>query len=76
MTRVRRFVGGMRNPWNMLRCWMNVHRWETIRAGADKGRECRDCRRRVFDTPGGSHLDEVTRGASQLGGMGGISGSM
>jgi hypothetical protein len=38
--------------------------------GGEKGSECRDCKRRVFDTPGGSRLDDVKRGAGNLGGRG------
>jgi Transketolase, C-terminal domain len=39
-------VERMRNPWNTLRCRLTFHRWETFRDGAEKGVQCRDCKRR------------------------------
>ena len=62
----------MRNPWNILRCkLLGSHRWATVRVGNDKGKECRDCNERVFDTPGADDVRNVNR----LSNMGGISGN-
>jgi hypothetical protein len=65
------YVRCMRNPWNILRCkLLGSHRWETVRVGNAKGKECRDCKERVFDTPGS---DGRAPDVSSLSNMGGIS---
>ena len=61
----------MRNLWDVLRCKLGTHRWETIRVGTDRGKECRNCNDRIFDTPSS---DDVRHVAETLGGMGGMTG--
>jgi hypothetical protein len=41
----------MRNPWSMLLCSLNHHRWQRIRIGGESGREYRNCKRCEFDEP-------------------------
>ena len=41
----------MRNPWNLLRCSLDRHRWIPVTESGTKSRECRDCHRRDFDVP-------------------------
>jgi hypothetical protein len=71
----RLYRRAMRAIWNRLRCAVDIHHWQTIRIGGDKGRECRDCKKRVFEGDGGSGVDDVKRGAGMLGGMSGGAGS-
>jgi hypothetical protein len=59
----------MRNPWNIVRCKLGRHRWEAVRIGKEKGKECRHCKERIFDRPG-ADLDDVLRGAGFAAGGG------
>ena len=63
----------MRRPWNIVRCKLGRHRWETVQVGPERGKECRHCKERIFDKPGS---DDVRHVADTLGGAGGISGSV
>jgi hypothetical protein len=51
----------------MLRCSLGRHRWQTVRAGAQEGRECRDCKARNFDDPTSRAQEDVK---NLLGGLG------
>ena len=42
----------MGNVWHLVRCKLGRHRWETVRVGGNRGKECRDCHDRIFDKPG------------------------
>lgn len=53
----------MRNPWNILRCKLGGHRWETIRVAMDKGKQCRHCHERIFATTGSGEMMRYVPGA-------------
>jgi hypothetical protein len=49
--------------WNELRCFMRVHRWEVVRDGSQKGRQCRDRGERDFEERSGDFdgIDQLGR---------------
>jgi hypothetical protein len=64
----------MRSPWILVRCsLLKEHRWETIRIGTEKGKECRDCGARSFDTPENATLHRIKGGLPGSGVGGGFS---
>jgi hypothetical protein len=56
----------MRSPWSVVRCSLGQHRWQSVRVGGEKGRECRDCKARDFDGPTHPDLNDVKDAASKL----------
>ena len=69
--RTRRIACYVRSPWIFVRCsLLNAHRWETVRVGAEKGKECRDCKTRRFDNPESETQDKIQPVAG--GGAGGL----